>query len=83
MKTTQRDVAIHMLLGILSAALSIVFFIVKFDFKNTMSPVTIGGHFSLPGLIFAIVGGVLILVSVFGIMVLGDERKNNLHKEFN
>ncbi|MBR1862094.1 MAG: hypothetical protein IJ796_09615 [Lachnospiraceae bacterium] len=77
MRNTKKDVILHFIIGAIVVCLSVFLFLVKFNFKDLNRFVTFGGHFSVLGLVAAIVGGVFLVLAIFGTSVYSIEKKND------
>ncbi|MCR4618199.1 MAG: hypothetical protein K5669_08455 [Lachnospiraceae bacterium] len=75
MRNTKRDVAIHFIIGAVLAVIALILFFFKFNFKDLVHFITRQAHFSLGGLIFAVLSGVFLMLGIFGAYVYSVEKK--------
>ncbi len=80
MRATRNDVVLHFIIGAIVLVVSILFFFVKIDLKVKPVLFQFGGHFSVVGLIAAIVAFVFLVLSAFGIIVYNKEKQNDIKK---
>ena len=75
MRNTLRDVIIHFVIGAILCVVAIFLFLFKFNFKNVAALMTFGPHFSVLGLVAAIVSVVLLVLAACGAYVYNKEKR--------
>ncbi|MBQ3899029.1 MAG: hypothetical protein II741_04205 [Lachnospiraceae bacterium] len=75
MRNTLRDVIIHFVIGAILCVVALFLFLFKFNFKAFPAFMAFGPHFSVLGLVAAIVAVVLLVLAACGTFVYGREKK--------
>ena len=78
MRATKNDMILHFIIGGIVTVLAFLFFFIQVNFKAKPITIAFGGHFSVCGLVAAIVAAAFLIISVFGVVVYENEKKNDL-----